>query len=91
MNLERPAAGENSEEHGVQNVKIENHHYVVSIIWKNGQQSISHFPESGFVVADPKTNRKLGFISGEEALAILEKHSSEYNMEDFSWMPFVAV
>jgi hypothetical protein len=88
-NKEPESAAESNEMPGVQDVKIENHHYVVSIIWKDGKKSLTHFPENGFVVADPVTHEKIGHLSGEEALEILKENCTEYNMEDFSWIPFV--
>lgn len=93
MNLENHSETDGKEDgnekYGVQDVKIENHHYVVSIIWKDGKKSMSHFPESGFAVFNPRTKQRLGYISAEEAISILKEHSSEYNMEDFSWRHFV--
>jgi hypothetical protein len=89
MVFEKPTVGKNLEECGVQEVKIENNYYVVSIIWKDGTKSVKHFPTNGFIVANPKTNQNLGFISGKNAVSILKEHSSKYNREDFSWIPFV--
>lgn len=87
--MEEPTNNENLTGHGVQDIKVENNHYVVDIVWKDGQKSLTHFPERGFEVVNPRTNEKLGYISGEKALEILKEYSSEYNMTDFSWIPFL--
>ena len=86
MTQEKPTNNKNL---GEQGVKIENNNYVVSVTWKDGMKSESHFPEKGFEVFDPKTKDRLGFISGEKAISILKEHSSKYNLEDFSWIPFL--
>jgi len=89
VSIEKPKINEGLGTGGVQDVKIENNHYVVSIIWKNGEKSASHFPVNGFTVVNPKTNQQLGYMSGERAVSILKEYSAKYNREDFSWIPFL--
>ncbi|OGN00965.1 MAG: hypothetical protein A3B91_00600 [Candidatus Yanofskybacteria bacterium RIFCSPHIGHO2_02_FULL_41_29] len=76
---------------GVLNHKIINHHYAVDIRWKDGKESQHNFPENGFGVFDLKTQDKLGFISGQEALDILKEYSPFVNKEDFSWLDYVNI
>ncbi len=77
------------EKMGVLEHKIVDHHYSVDIRWKDGKESQHNFPENGFAVYDTETNHKLGFLSGPEALKILEEHASSENEEDFSWTNYV--
>jgi hypothetical protein len=70
-------------------VKTEHNHYIVSIVWKNGEVSAMHFPENGFDVVNPLTGEKIRYIKGYEAVKILRDNVSEYNREDFSWIHFV--
>jgi len=74
---------------GVQDEKIENNHYVISIIGKDGKRYERVFPVSGFEVVNPETNEILGHLSGDEAKAILREHSAEYTADEFSWIHFV--
>jgi hypothetical protein len=78
-----------NEKLGVLGHRIEDHHYIVDIRWKDGKESQHNFPEKGFPVVDPQTHQKLGFISGEKALRILENNAALLNEEDFSWIDFV--
>ncbi|MEK7138795.1 MAG: hypothetical protein AAB799_01300 [Patescibacteria group bacterium] len=73
---------------GVLSFKIENNHYVVKLRWKNGKETEHHFPEKGFAVFSSDGTR-VGFLRGQDALKILQDHSSNMNKEDFSWLNFV--
>jgi len=88
MSFKKPITDKNSEKYGVQEVNIENHYCVISIIWKNNVKSTMYFPEKGFNVINPETNQNLGFISAEDAIFILKEYSLKYNKEDFSWILF---
>ncbi len=90
MTFEKISNGKGSKEgNGRGDIKIENGYYLVPVVWKNGEKSTNHFPESGFTIVNPGTNDVLGYINGEKAVSILKEHSSEYNREDFSWIPFL--
>lgn len=89
MSVGEPKINENLKRCGVQDFKIENNHYVVSVVWKNGEESVSHFPVNGVDIVNPRTHQRLGFLKGKDVLSILEKHSAEYDREDFSLIPFV--
>ena len=89
-NFEKIGGEENDEKMpGVKGVEMKNNHFVVSIVWKNGEKSVKHFPGCGFVVVNPNTNEKIGHITGEEAVRILKENVSVHNREDFSWVPFI--
>ena len=77
------------EKRGVLGYKTENHHYVVSLRWKDGKESEHHFPEAGFQVVDPATHEKKGFIKGKEALRILQENAPSLNEDEFSWVNFI--
>ena len=83
MKIESP-----EKQKGVLSFKIENHHYVVSLRWKNGKENERHFPEKGLEIVD-SGGEKLGFIRGKDALKILQDNSPNMNEEDFSWRDFV--
>jgi len=74
---------------GVSDVKVEYNECVISIVWKDGEKSVMHFPEDGFTVVNPATNERLGYIEAGEAINILKNNVSQYNREDFSWKLFV--
>jgi hypothetical protein len=73
---------------GVQKIATDDYGYAVSVVWKDGEISESHFPIGGFAVINPKTNEKIREISGEKALKILRENSANYKRKDFSWIPF---
>lgn len=81
-------SNEKSEESGVKSVKIENNHFVVDVVWKDGYKSTSHFPVDGFEIVN-KNGKRIGYMYGDCALDILKEYSSQYKFEDFSWIDFV--
>ena len=89
MNNEKHTEDNSLEGVGVQDEKIENNHYIVTVVWKDGKKNNRVFPENGFNVFDPVTKERLGFISGEKAASILREHASEYDSDSFSWIPFI--
>jgi hypothetical protein len=44
---------------GVQKIATDDYGYAVSVVWKDGEISESHFPIGGFAVINPKTNEKI--------------------------------
>ncbi len=83
---------ESSPEHlpaGVLAHRLEGHEYVVSIRWKDGQQSEMHLPVNGFDVLEPETRQRLGKLTGEEALQILVHHAAKTTREEFDWRNFL--
>ena len=68
MSFEDTIGDSNYEKTGVQDVRMENEHYIVSIVWKDGKKNEHHFPASGFPVVDVKTKKLLGYIGGKEAV-----------------------
>ncbi|MFH1151896.1 MAG: hypothetical protein V1788_02110 [Nanoarchaeota archaeon] len=87
--MEELKTTENVDKFGVQDVKVENEHYVVSIIWADGKKNQRVFPKNGFLVVDPETNQKIKHLSGEEALSILKEQSLKCDADDFSWRQFI--
>ena len=80
---------EKQENPGVLEVKVENNHYIVTVMWKDGIKSQVIFPVIGLKLFDSEGNM-VGKISGEKARLDLEKHSMEYgSCDDFSHIPYL--
>jgi len=81
----------NEKKFGVLGSKIENNHYVVSLRWKDGQETGEHFPVKGFSIVDPATGKKwgVGHIDGKKALKILEENAAKMTADEFSWRDFL--
>lgn len=76
---------------GVLSHRIEGHEYVVSIRWKDNQQSELHIPVNGFDVIDPETRLRLGRLEGDDALQALIDHAAETTREQFDWRNFLDI
>ena len=89
--LEAAQAGESNEKCGVSGYRIENNHYVVDVVWKDGKKVTSSFPVSGFTIVNPATKKILGVMGGRSAIKVLKRYAPQYNYDDFSWQDFTDV
>ncbi|MDO8558204.1 MAG: hypothetical protein Q7S09_03380 [bacterium] len=89
MSEQEDTSRETESKIGVLGSREEDNHYIVSVRWKDGLESESHFPVRGFEVVNPATGKHLGFIRGEKAVDILKKHAAEFSRGEFSWQGFV--
>lgn len=84
---ERSVSPESELPRGVLAERLENNHHVLSIRWADGEETEMHFPTRGFDVVDPTTHRKLGHLTGEEAVAMVREKSSRLPRASFAWHP----
>ena len=89
MNKMETSKPEQEKKFGILNYRIENGHYIVNVRWKDGRETERHFPTIGFLVVNPTTGEKRGYIDGKKALKILEENTASMTSDEFSWLDFV--
>jgi hypothetical protein len=74
---------------GVLSERTENNYFIIHILWIDGHESDMHIPTEGFPVVNPETQQKIGFLKGEEAVAILRRETPTKNKEEISWVDYL--
>jgi len=87
--IEREVESGGDEERGVLGVTEENGHYAVHIRWKDGKESVRHFPVQGVEVWDVEKHVRLGRLSGDRMVNILKDVSADRCEGELEWKDFL--
>jgi hypothetical protein len=80
---------EGEKQAGVLSERMENNYFIIHILWIDGHESDIHIPTGGFPVVNPETQQRIGFLKGEEAVAILRRETPTKTKEEIRWADYL--
>ena len=89
MSEQEPQNNEDEKKPGVLSERTENNYFIIHILWIDGHESDMYIPTGGFPVVNPETQQRIGFLKGEEAVAILRRETTTKTKKEIRWADYL--